>query len=139
MAEQAVADVDKDVLDLVAFLRAPNSNAQVRRPCLRCVLAFVVVKQAVRVTAAAQVKQAAAQIVEGLSGSQDGIDKLAPAVASLLPALLSVAPAEGGASGPALTALVNLSQVNSLQTAMQKHVSRCDEHMLLSSVCHHPP
>ncbi len=123
MAEQAAADVDNDVLDLVAFLRAPNSNAQVRRPCLRCMLACVTAEQAVEITAAAQVKQAAAQIVEGLSGSQDGIDKLAPAVASLLPALLSVAPAEGDASGPALTALVNLSQVNILHVVMQQHVS----------------
>jgi len=80
-------------------------------------------EQAVRVTAAAQVKQAAAQIVEGLSGSQDSIDKLAPAAASLLPALLSVAPSEGGASGSALTALVNLSQVSISRVVMQKHVS----------------
>ncbi len=45
MAEQAAADVDKDVLDLVAFLRASNSNAEVRRPCLRCILACVIVNR----------------------------------------------------------------------------------------------
>ena len=114
MAEQAAADVDKDVVDLVDFLRAPGGNAQVLCRCLRIKPAYVTVQQAVSLTATAQVRQAAAQIVQGLSGSQDGIDRLAPAAASLLSALLSVAPVEGGASGPALTALVNLSQVRSL-------------------------
>ena len=59
----------------------------------------------------------ATRIVEGLSGGQEGIDKLAPAATSLLPALLRLAPAESRASGPALTALVNLSQVAALCTA----------------------
>ena len=59
-------------------------------------------------------RETAARIVEGLSGGQEGIDKLAPAAASLLPELLRLAPAESGASGPALTALVNLSQVSML-------------------------
>ena len=86
-------------------------------------------------------RDTAARIVEGLSGGQEGIDKLAPAARSLLPALLRLAPAESDASGPALTALVNLSQVHMSCQDIPQRGSQLSPywstvgHMPLNQVC----
>eukprot|EP00887_Chlorella_sp_A99_P004078 scaffold11.g4078.t1 len=86
-----------------------------------------------------QIKQHAAELVQGLTGSPEGIAQLASRASRLLPALLRLVGAEAATSGPALAALVNLSQEPAVQAQLLEAgaVGRCMDYVRERG-CAHP-